>query len=88
GVREYELVSTVTGNSVCNRSVEITSMGNGAAPKVVTHTSGNCGAASAGWQVPTQQESVPARDKGPKMIMTKATGGNAYAGPVQEAGLR
>lgn len=88
GAREYQFVSTISGNGVCSRSVEITSMGSGATPKVVSHTSGNCGAESRGFQVPTQQQLVPARDNGPKMIMTKATGVHPYAGRVQEASLR
>src|SRR5579864_6575800 len=42
GTREYQFVSTITGAGVCGRSVEITSRGNGVAPRVETQSSGNC----------------------------------------------
>jgi hypothetical protein len=87
GSREYTFVSTMNGNGLCSRSVEITSMGNGAAPKVVSHTSGDCGAAGA-FQVPTQQQIAPAPGSFPKMIMTKATGAQPSAGRIEEAALR
>ena len=72
GSHEYSFVSTMSGNNVCSRSMVITSQGNGAAPRVVTHTSGNCSAVGApGYQVPAQ---LPAAlpQSGPRMIMTKA----------------
>ena len=55
GAREYSYVSTMDGNNVCTRSMVITSNGSGAAPHVVTHSSGNCAAVGApGFQTPTQ----------------------------------
>src|ERR1051325_6090982 len=45
GSQHYSFVSTMSGNGVCTRSVQITSQGNGAPPKVVSHSSGNCGPA-------------------------------------------
>jgi len=45
GSREYTFVSTIAGNGVCSRSLEVTARGNGAAPKVISQTSGDCGAA-------------------------------------------
>ncbi len=39
----YTVVSTMSGNGFCMRSTQITSSPNGAAPKVVTKMSGNCG---------------------------------------------
>lgn len=42
GSRSYSYVSTMSGNGVCSESVEITSQGNGAPPRVVSHRSGNC----------------------------------------------
>jgi hypothetical protein len=87
GSREYTFVSTITGNGVCSRSVEITAQGNGAAPKVISHTSGDCGAAG-GLQVPAQQQFAPVPGKAPNMIMTKATGAFPYAGRIEEAALR
>jgi hypothetical protein len=88
GAREYQFVSTVSGHGVCSRSVAIASQGNGAAPRVVRHTSGDCGAAADGMQIPTQQPFAPPPGNGPKMIMTNATGAYPYAGRVQEAALR
>jgi hypothetical protein len=43
GSQGYTFVSTMSGSGVCTRSVEITTPGNGAPPKVVSHSSGNCG---------------------------------------------
>lgn len=43
GSQSYSVVSTVNGNSVCTRSVQITESGHGK-PQVVAHTSGNCAA--------------------------------------------
>lgn len=45
GSGSYSMVSTVNGNTVCSRSVQITSTGNGRTPKVVRHASGNCAGA-------------------------------------------
>ena len=88
GSREYSFVSEMNGSNVCSRSMVITSAGNGAAPHVVTHTSGNCSAAAApGLQTPTQLPVVPAPLNGPRMIMTKATGAHPYAGRIEEASL-
>lgn len=42
GSQSYTFVSTMSGNGVCSQSVEITSTGNGT-PRVVRHSSGNCG---------------------------------------------
>lgn len=44
GSQSYSMVSTFNGNNFCSRSVEVTRPANGAKPKVVSHTSGNCGA--------------------------------------------
>jgi hypothetical protein len=43
GSQSYSFVSTMSGNGVCSQSVEITGMGNGQPPRVVRHSSGNCG---------------------------------------------
>ena len=43
GSQSYSFVSTLSGNGVCVRSTQITASGNGAAPKVASHSSGNCG---------------------------------------------
>ena len=43
GSQSYSVISTVNGNNVCTRSVQITQNGNGK-PQVVRHASGNCAA--------------------------------------------
>jgi hypothetical protein len=43
GASSFSFVSTVSGSNVCSRMVQITGMGSGKKPDVVTHTSGNCG---------------------------------------------
>lgn len=81
GSREYSFVSETNGSNVCSRSMVITSNGAGAAPHVVTHTSGNCSAASApGFRLPTQLPTA-APQTGPRMIMTKAAPAHSYAVP-------
>ena len=44
GTVSYRFVSTSTGNGVCSRSVQVTSLGAGQQPKVVSSSSGDCGA--------------------------------------------
>jgi hypothetical protein len=44
GTVSYRFVSTSTGNSVCSRSVQVTSLGAGQQPKVASSSSGDCGA--------------------------------------------
>jgi hypothetical protein len=87
GAQEYQFVSTMSGDGICSRSVEITSQGNGATPRIVTHTSGNC-AVGPGLQVPAQLPTAPMAPNGPRMMMTKATGAHPSAGFVEEAALR
>jgi hypothetical protein len=41
--KSFSFVSTMSGSNVCSRMVQITGMGSGKKPQVVTHTSGNCG---------------------------------------------
>ena len=45
GGEDYSVISTVSANGICARSVTITSNGAGAKPQVVSRTSGDCGAA-------------------------------------------
>jgi hypothetical protein len=42
GARGFSMVSTMSGNGVCTRSVEYRSLGDGKPPQVVTRTSGAC----------------------------------------------
>lgn len=64
GSNGYSFVSTMSGNGVCSQSVEITSQGNGGAPKIVRHSSGNCavtpdtGATAGSVNLPTDAPSV------------------------------
>lgn len=80
GAREYSFVSEINGNNVCSRSMVITSNGDGGAPHVVTHTSGNCSAGAPRFQVPTQLPTASPQN-GPRMIMTKAAPTHALASP-------
>jgi hypothetical protein len=52
GVQGYSVVSTSVGDAVCTRSTEVISRGDGQAPKVVTHASGQCGADGHDRQAP------------------------------------
>jgi hypothetical protein len=82
GSREYSFVSEANGGNVCSRSMVVTSEGNGAAPHVVTRTSGNCSAAVApGFQVPAQLPAATPPANGPRMIMTKAAPARSFAQP-------
>jgi hypothetical protein len=87
GSREYTAVSTMAGDRVCSRSVEIISQGNGAPPRVVTHTSGDCGPAGPGVQVPTQVTPAPAPSHRPQMIMTRSTAPRLGGARIEEASL-
>ena len=44
GGQSFSMVSTLSGNGVCTRSVEYRSLGDGKPPQVVTRTSGTCAA--------------------------------------------
>ena len=81
GSASYSFVSTMTGNGVCTQSVEITSQGNGQAPRVVRHSSGNCSAAAGGGgsvNLPTAV-TPPGR---PEIIETNAQSPRPYAAPT------
>jgi len=59
GAESYSFVSTMSGNGVCARSVQITSRGEGQKPQVLSRTYGDCGKGSGG-AVPGVQHAVPA----------------------------
>jgi hypothetical protein len=42
GTQSYSYVSTISGNGICGRSVQVTSEGPGHKPKVVSKSFGNC----------------------------------------------
>lgn len=83
GSADYSFVSTMSGNGVCTRSVEITSSGNGSPPRVVSHSSGNCGAAP-GASGSISLPAAPAPASRPDVVWTSATGPRPYAGLVSE----
>jgi hypothetical protein len=59
GAESYSVVSSMSGNGVCTRSVQITSRGEGQKPQVLSRTYGDCGN-GAGGAVPGVQRAVPA----------------------------
>jgi hypothetical protein len=85
GSRSYSFVSTMTGNGVCMRSTEIAARGDGRPPQVVTHSSGNCGAAPGGGNSTALPTAQPPLRRGPEMLQTRATGARPYAGMIREA---
>ena len=42
GVQGFSMVSTISGNGLCTRSVQYRSLGDGKPPQVMTRTSGSC----------------------------------------------
>lgn len=83
GSEGYSFISTMSGHGVCTQSVEITSQGNGAPPRVVSHNSGNCSAApNATGTVNLPAAPVPANRPG--VVWTSAQGAVPYAGLVRE----
>jgi hypothetical protein len=84
GTTSYTMVSTWSGNGVCSQSVEITSPTDGSKPRVVSHNSGNCGAApgSVG-TVGTPTMPVPTHR--PDILETGVHGNTPYPGLVREA---
>ena len=83
GSAGYSYVSTLSSNGVCTQSVEITSQGNGA-PKVVSHSSGNCGpGTSAAGPVNLPVAHPPAKD-GPDLILTQAKEPKLYLTSVRK----
>jgi hypothetical protein len=84
GTTSYTMVSTWSGNGVCSQSVEITSPANGGQPRVVSHSSGNCGSAP-GSVGPIGTPTVPAPTHRPDMIETGLHGNAPYPGLVREA---
>ncbi|HEV8679784.1 MAG TPA: hypothetical protein VGQ90_10445 [Stellaceae bacterium] len=83
GGRSYSFVSTMSGNGVCTQSVEITAQGNGRPPRIVRHSSGNCGPQEgAGGSV--NLPAAPAPVARPDVVWTSADGAKPYAGLVRE----
>ncbi len=84
----YSFVSTMSGNGVCTESVQITSQGNGAPPRVVRHSSGNCGAMPGSMTGGTTgAATLPAAREPqvrPDVVWTSAHGAHPDAGLVRE----
>jgi hypothetical protein len=83
GSASYTFVSTMSGNSVCSESVEITAPGNGAPPRVVRHRSGNCAAMPGGAGSIALPTATPPAGR-PDVVWTGAHGARPYAGLVRE----
>ncbi len=72
----FTFISLSGGTSgACMRSVAITSSGNGAAPRIVSHSAGNCAPLSGGAPVATPlparpPATVPAIDETPQQVVT------------------
>ncbi len=82
GSRGYSFIATMSGNGVCSRSMTITSQGNGAAPRVVTRNSGDCGSA-AGGAGSVAAPMAPAPPHRPDVIEANAAGAPPYLGLVR-----
>ncbi len=75
GASGYSFVSTMSGNGVCMRSVQITYNGDNVAPKMVSSTSGDCGPAH-GAQAPAEVNTpAPVVRPAPNTIEVKNQGG-------------
>jgi hypothetical protein len=82
GTESYSMVSTWSGNGVCTQSVEIVSPANGGKPRVVSHSSGNCGSALGSTGV-IRAPTLPAPTHLPDILETHGT--QPYGGLVREA---
>jgi hypothetical protein len=70
GAQSYTLIATMNGDTVCTRSMTVTSPGNHTPPKVVSQVSGNCG--SGGNSVtPAQESSVRPPPERPHTIQVE-----------------
>lgn len=84
GAQSYSYVSTVSGNGVCGRSVQVTSEGPGHKPKVVTKSFGNCSADGA---APSASPDATAPARSPDTVQIKSAPAHRakpYGGLVQE----
>ena len=80
----------MSGNGVCTQSVEITSTGNGA-PKVVRHSSGNCGPVAGGTTGAAggavALPATPSRGSRPDTLWIKDNAPPPYRGLIQKTAL-
>lgn len=64
----YSMSARFSGDGVCSRSISVTYPGNGATPKVVRHSSGNCGAEAPSAGVTTAAPAATARQPGTILV--------------------
>jgi hypothetical protein len=81
GTQSWSFVSTMSGNGVCTQSVEITTPANGGPPRVVKHSSGDCGSAAG----PVALPPAPGPTRGPHLMQAQAPESQPYAGLVRDA---
>jgi hypothetical protein len=84
GATSYTMVSTWSGNGVCSQSVEITSSPDGGKPRVISHSSGNCGSAP-GSMGTVGTPTMPVPTQRPEILETGVHGNTPYPGLVREA---
>jgi hypothetical protein len=84
GATSYSMISTWSGNGVCTQSVEIITPTNGGKPRVVSHSSGNCGSAP-GTIGPIGTPTLPPPAQRPDILETGVHGNSPYPGLVREA---
>ena len=58
GTRSYSYIATFSNNGICGRGTEVVANGPGRAPRVMTHSFGNCAAGPAGFGAPPQPAQV------------------------------
>ncbi|HEY4040907.1 MAG TPA: hypothetical protein VGM32_03580 [Rhodopila sp.] len=87
GASGYSFVSTMSGNGVCTRSVRITYNGGNAAPKVVSSSSGNCGADRESGPPAEVNTPAPTQRRAPGTIEARATGQTSAGAPLRQVAL-
>lgn len=61
GAQGYSFVSTLSGSGLCSRSIEVISDGRGDKPRIISHTSGDCGAPAPSGQTAIDRAPAPAK---------------------------
>jgi hypothetical protein len=68
---QASFVASFSSNGVCSRSMQITYLGDGSKPRMVSHSSGNCGSAAA--PSAPAQVNAPAQTPMPRTIEAQTT---------------
>jgi hypothetical protein len=79
----FGMIPVLSGPGVCAHSVQISFMGNGQSPRVVSHTSGDCGPVHDK-AAPVMLPNAPAAKPAPDIVQAKAS--KPYPALVQQAG--